>query len=385
MNKKDFALLNTLMSPDSQGSSCHFALMRGLAEIALEYDHLARRRGSNEVVIPLGLLVLKWVLYYFAIVDNDLPQKAAAGPWNAKDEQLVFQSGLKKVTQFYRSRGGCEAFYDDLLKGGISAGISKDLIVALRQIRDVIEETILRMGQAYSPKRYTIICYNRDTRHIMEVTRPGRIIPEFLIQNFGTFTIRRNVYEVLRSFGNYLTGSRSIINQWALLTANATPLNPVPVNQALSIIAAPLLHRQHTVQARRIYEEIARHGVELRCVWSGRLLDQSTLAIDHIIPFSLLPNNDLWNLMPCHNSVNIRKGDRIPAGALLAERSEILQGYWSVARDFFQLVFDRQFKTSLVGFDVKNYEVKWQDAGFAALKNRCSFYVDGMGVESWNP
>lgn len=88
--------------------------------------------------------------------------------------------------------------------------------------------------------------------------------------------------------------------------------------------------------------------------------------------------------MPCHNSINIRKGDRIPAAALLAERSEILQGYWSVARDYFQSMFDRQFKTSLVGFDVKNYEVKWPEAGLTALKNRCSYYIEQMGMESWN-
>ena len=383
MNKKDFALLNTLTAPDSQGSSYYFALIRGLAETALEYDHLARRRGSNEVALPLGLLVLKWILYYFPIVDSDLPQQSAADSGNKNEAQLRFQAGLKKVTQYYETRGGYEAFYADLSRGGISAGISKELIIVLRQIRDAIQESIYRMDQTYGTKRSTLISYNKDTRHIMEVTRPARISPEFLIQNFGTFVIRRNLYEVLRKFGNYLTGSRSIINQWASFTANGTAPDPVRVNQALSVIATPLIPRQDTAQAYEIYSEIARHGVDLRCVWSGKSLDESSLAIDHIIPFSLLPNNDLWNLMPCHNSINIRKGDRIPAGALLAERSEILRGYWSVARDYFQPIFDRQFKISLVGFDLKNYEVKWQDTGLAVLKSRCSYYVDQMGMQSW--
>ena len=384
MNKKDFALLNSLTAPDNQGSSYHFALMRGLAEIALEYDHLARRRGSNEIVLPLGLLVLKWTLYYYPIVDNDLPQKTTAGSEDAKIARLGFQPGLKKVTDYYGTRGGFEAFYADLVQGRIGAGISRDLIKVLRRIRDAIEETIYRMGQTHGTKRYTVISYNRDTRHIMEVTRPARISQEFLIQNFGTFAIRRNVYEVLRKFGNYLTGSRSLINQWASFSANAAAPDPVGVNKALSVIATPIIHRQDTAQARKIYEEITRHGVGLRCVWSGKSLDQSNLVIDHIIPFSLLPNNDLWNLMPCHNSINMRKGDRIPSGALLAERSEILQGYWSVARDYYQSIFDRQFKTSLVGFDLKNYEVKWGDAGLAALKSRCGYYIDQMGMESWN-
>ena len=377
MNKRDLALLRTFINWGSQDTTDYFALLRGLAEIAVEFDHLARRRNNKEITLPLGLLVLKWMLYYFPIVEQGLNPAI-------KESQFDFQPDLKKVTTYYAGRGGYEAFYADLIRGGISAGISREVIIVLRMIRDAIEDTVRQLKSFPGSSRSPLLSYNRDTRHIMEVTRPARINPEFLVQNFGTFNVRRNFYEAVRNFADFLTGTGSIINRWALFTAQADDSNQVPVNHALSVIASPALKHHDTAQARRIYEKIAEHGVELRCIWSGRILDPDNLVMDHIIPFSMVPNNDLWNLMPCHDAVNIRKGNRIPSPGLLTLRSKILLGYWAVARDFHQSLFDSQFKTSLAGFEVKNYEVKWGDAGLSALKSRCRFYIEQPGMEAWN-
>ncbi len=184
-------------------------------------------------------------------------------------------------------------------------------------------------------------------------------------------------------FGEYLTGTGSIINQWALFTSTANKSRPVDLNTALAVISTPLLNKHDTSLAQKIYENIISHGVDLRCIWSGKSLDRNNLVIDHIIPFALIPNNDLWNLMPCHKTVNAKKSDLIPSSRMLNQRSTILVSYWSVARDLHQALFDRQFKTSLVGFNVEKYEFGWANLGMAALKNRCNYYNEQHGVESW--
>jgi len=382
LKKKDLILLKAFLNRDNPDKSRHFALLRGLGEIALEFDHLARRRNQNELTLPLGLLVWKWLLYYFPIVDQDLPQITAGGDAGDKNSPLRFQAGLKKITTYYAGCGGYAAFYDDLNRGGIGAGISRELIIVLRQIRDAIEETLNQTSTGPAVTKYPMLSYNRDTRHIMQVTSPARINPEFLVQNFGTFNIRRNLYEALRSFADLLTGT--VLQRWAMFTAEAGAADQVAVNHALSVITTPVLKQHDTSQAREIYEKIAGHGVDLRCVWSGRTLDQASLEIDHIIPFSLIPNNDLWNLIPCHKTINTRKGDRIPCPVLLAARAGVLLDYWAVARDFHRSLFDLQFKTALVGFDVKNYEIKWADTGLIALKNRCRLYIEQQGLNGWN-
>jgi hypothetical protein len=52
--------------------------------------------------------------------------------------------------------------------------------------------------------------------------------------------------------------------------------------------------------------------------------------VDHVLPFSLWRNNDLWNLLPADPLVNREKGDSLPTHALLKRRREAIVGYWDV-------------------------------------------------------
>ncbi|WP_418887615.1 HNH endonuclease domain-containing protein [Leeuwenhoekiella marinoflava] len=42
--------------------------------------------------------------------------------------------------------------------------------------------------------------------------------------------------------------------------------------------------------------------------------------MDHVIPFSVWKNNDLWNLLPAAAHINARKRDKIPAPELIARQ-----------------------------------------------------------------
>ena len=41
-------------------------------------------------------------------------------------------------------------------------------------------------------------------------------------------------------------------------------------------------------------------------------LQEGDVSIDHVIPWSFMYSDDLWNLVYCHKSVNSRKSNRIP-------------------------------------------------------------------------
>ena len=42
----------------------------------------------------------------------------------------------------------------------------------------------------------------------------------------------------------------------------------------------------------------------LECVWTGTVLRPDKFDVDHVIPFSLWHNNDLWNLVPASPAAN---------------------------------------------------------------------------------
>ena len=54
-------------------------------------------------------------------------------------------------------------------------------------------------------------------------------------------------------------------------------------------------------------------GEKLRCFWTNHPLNPENYDIDHIIPISTFPINELWNLVPCESGFNRNiKRDKMP-------------------------------------------------------------------------
>ncbi|WP_446398558.1 HNH endonuclease domain-containing protein [Coleofasciculus sp. E1-EBD-02] len=49
------------------------------------------------------------------------------------------------------------------------------------------------------------------------------------------------------------------------------------------------------------------------CIYSGQLLDQENLSLDHYLPWSFVAHDQLWNLIPTHPSVNASKSNNLPS------------------------------------------------------------------------
>ena len=61
------------------------------------------------------------------------------------------------------------------------------------------------------------------------------------------------------------------------------------------------------------YHTILDAGVELRDIYTGILLTKETsLSIDHFVPWSYVAHDELWNLNPTTQSVNSSKGNALP-------------------------------------------------------------------------
>ena len=96
----------------------------GAIEISQEYDHLKRDSGDR-VEFPLGLLVEKWLLYYYPLIASPdfIPQKN--GESRNSPYQIKFRKSFRKVTEYYDTRGGFSAFYSDYVNGKIPNAIDQ--------------------------------------------------------------------------------------------------------------------------------------------------------------------------------------------------------------------------------------------------------------------
>lgn len=53
--------------------------------------------------------------------------------------------------------------------------------------------------------------------------------------------------------------------------------------------------------------------------------------VDHCLPFSYWPNNDLWNLLPASREENRSKSDRLPSQLRLQAARSFITEWWQQA------------------------------------------------------
>jgi hypothetical protein len=138
---------------ESKDTTYKFALLRGLIEISSESLHLINV-GSDFVTAPFGLLVEKWVQYYWPIVEQDIPQKHGG----EKTKPLAFRSDFKELTDVYSRKGGYAQFRHDYHNGRLTDSDQSKYLALLRKLRKTIALMPMKhLGQSVFKRLYGIV------------------------------------------------------------------------------------------------------------------------------------------------------------------------------------------------------------------------------------
>ena len=350
MNKKLFATLNTILKKDSKDATYKFALLRALVEISEEAEHHIVRTDKDMVVLPLGLIINKWLYYYYSFIEQDIPQRNGEKPGQLEGKKLSFRRSFKTVTDHFCGRGGFSAFVRQYRDGKIPDVVSSHFLRLLSELHFCIcRYPMKHLGYSVYREHYKVVSYNQDKPRLRRPDGASGIDPIWVIVQFGTFNLRRDFFELFRVMGDLIIGKGSIIQQWAEFTANANSKQPISVNTALATLTTRPVDKRLVAEARSIYQNLLDSGRVCRCVWSGRKLSNENLVVDHMIPFSIWSNNDLWNLLPAHARVNSRKSDAIPAPALVRRREGRIREYWCLLKSANRNRYRQELQMSLLG------------------------------------
>ena len=63
---------------------------------------------------------------------------------------------------------------------------------------------------------------------------------------------------------------------------------------------------------RKFWNNAINNGLEVRCLYTDRILGIGEYDLDHFIPWSFVSHDLLWNLMPVDSSVNSSKSNKLP-------------------------------------------------------------------------
>lgn len=370
MQESVFSNISKIIERDSKVTTYKFALLRGVIDIIQENSPFIKI-SENRVYFPLGLILEKWMVYYYPILESTTYIPQING-----DAKIAFGKQLDQVISKYRSIGGFSAFYNDLKTKGIPKTIQSDFILLAK----ILQKTITKMpmkhiGYSISNNHYSIFNY-----------QPSRIIRndhttidiEFLINNFGSFSIPVEYYEAFKILGSFIGGQDSILFKWAEFSVKASGKRLSIENVVNEVLKSPITERD-IAKSKSFYKAILKKQGKVYCVWTGKPLN--SYDVDHLIPFSVWKNNDLWNLLPSQSNINNQKRDKIPSPELIERRKDLITYYWELINEKQPQRFQKEMQVALLG---NNPFSSWRQNAIIQLQDCCNYLISNRGYNEWN-
>lgn len=368
MRNEVFSNISKIIERDSKTTTYKFALLRGVIDII--QDNSPYFYFSNDrVYFPIGLLVEKWMLYYYPILESTEYIPQINGEIN-----LAFVVQFKKIISEYSLIGGFSAFYNDIKNKGIPENLHPDFISLAKKIKDTITRMPMKyIGRSINDDYYSIFQY--ESR---KTTRNSNVIDaEFLINNFGAFSIPIDYYEAFQILGSFISGQDSILFKWAEFSVNASRKNLSIEKVVSEVLKSPITERD-VAESKQIFNSILKKEGKVYCVWTGKPVTK--YDVDHLIPFSVWKNNDLWNLLPSDAKTNNQKRDKIPSSELIIKRKDLIYHYWELLYKNQPLRFRKEIQIALLG---KNKFTEWKETAINHLQSSCNYLISNRGYAEW--
>lgn len=367
MQNEVFYNISKIIERDSKATTYKFALLRGVIDIIQDNSPYISFE-DNRAQMPTGLLIEKWLLYYYPILQSQtvIPQINGGA-------SLSFSVEFNRLILYYKTRGGFSAFFNDLKNKGIPLDLQSDFFGLAKKLRDTITKMPMKyIGRSFSNDFYSIFNYENH-----RLRRYSDFDIETLINDFGTFSIPLEYYEAFKILGSFINGQDSILFKWAEFSVNASG-NNLSVHRVLNeVLKSPITSRE-IKESKKLYNDILKKEGKVFCVWTGRKI--SNYDIDHLIPFSVWKNNDLWNLLPSDSRINNLKRDKVPTPEIIDKQKNLILDYWGIIFESQSKRFQKEIQVALLGnhsFD------SWKNIGVIQLQKSCNYLIENRGFEGW--
>lgn len=368
MNNVVYSNISKIIERDSKSTTYKFALLRGVIDIIQDNSPFILF-SKDRVYIPTGLLIEKWMLYYYPILESSINIPQINGETN-----LAFEVQFKKIIVAYKSIGGFSAFYNDLKNKGIPKNLQSDFLKLARKLKETITKMPMKyIGRSISNEYYSIFHFESGKR---KMSSAGVDI-EFLINSFGSFSIPVEYYEAFKVLGSFISGQDSILFKWAEFSVNASGKNLSVEKVVNEVLKSPITERD-ILESKKLYEDILKKEGRVYCVWTGKPITR--YDVDHMIPFSVWKNNDLWNLLPSQSTTNNHKRDKIPSVDLIEKRKDLIVQYWELINENQSQRFQKEIQVALLG---NNPFTDWHSTAIIQLQSSCNYLITRRGYEEW--
>ncbi|NPV69881.1 MAG: methyltransferase domain-containing protein [Firmicutes bacterium] len=344
---------------DRKVATYKFALIRALCHVSRYEPHVARW-GRDDVYVPLASLAVRWLIYYWPVVNAPDFISQMHGEKPGGKNLISFRRTVQDLAGFF----GLDGLYAVLNHIDEEPGL---YVASLKRIADAIRWGPVTYAGTKGPRLF------RFVRRLpaQPGDHPGDSGPD---DPFGWVVVPQPIWMDISRFDHWIEDS--IVVRWAQLTVEMNP--GITMSEVLPLLLASPGARRGTDEVRQILRA-ADTGLE--CVWSGQPL-KDDYNVDHVIPYSVWGNSDLWNMLPCLPRLNNEKRDCLPTQRLLDQREDAIDYYWRLYRSHLPKRFDTQVRRALGSTTTS---ASWERLALSGLKETVEKLASTRGLLRWEP
>lgn len=384
-NDNILLIFQKIIEQESKTSTYKFALLRAVIDlISAQSPHIEDQK--THVAIPVLLVSDKWLFYYWDLIANGYAQIHGG-------RSLVFEERLREIQQNHQLQNYWD-FNREFHKAYYSVDLKQEFIALAKGLNDAIIKNPVKYIGTSMGQGYNALFQVEPAKTIRSSSISGYI--DLLIHS-PKLLLEKSYFEGLKRYGGLLSGTNSIIMNWVDFMEKQKQTPTLDDQQAYKIASeisasygkkTPLalllqseaVERQTSI-IRNYWLQKINKGQPVFCTWSGsQIKSEKELAIDHAIPFSVLYNNDYWNLVPAKNTVNSSKSDKILSkNQLFSAKSRVFE-IWNTYQNTPELatIFSSQCQISLA----KEAEITLENL-FEKFVQINEGFVELRGMESW--
>lgn len=276
MENNFYTIFKRIIRECNYDNTYKMAWAKALVEISIETNS-----SDDVVIIKLENIAEKFIKYYWnQTIFFDLVQGS-----NLLKPPVILQYVKALIEDYYVFAGGRKPDRFEKVEELIKYNISKAYNNCVKKVMTALKSDV--------SWRFTFI----DGETHSEVYKYEKGNNELEILNENLKILKENSDDLF-----------DLINyRWGLIleTFNSSPR----VNRKVKIIDEQDIKRN---SLSKFKEYLDLENEERKCFICGERINDDELSIDHVIPWSYLYSDDLWNLVYVHRSCNSSKSNVIP-------------------------------------------------------------------------
>jgi SAM-dependent methyltransferase len=313
-----FPFIRHVAINDGKSATHKLALLRVLLRIADGHAGAVLRRetsaNGDRVILPLGLVALYWIHQYKDLIDHHGLYQT---PNQSPNMGFMTDNGWRQLTH----RTAADFRIGNLFIGADAKALYRTLSASAQNIKKM-------------PCTH-ITLPNSDTQVFEVAAKTVRAKDSIFLDldsltKWGEFSLPETTWLALSRYACWI--EPVLVSEWVKTMAIYQGNERLNSSDKQHLLYQALKWEEpirSTTDVRKRFDTLATTQ-QMQCVWSAKTLKRK-YDIDHSMPFSRWPNNDLWNLVPSDSKVNNNKRDKLPSEKTLSAAKERMQHWWASA------------------------------------------------------